>query len=79
LFKHFDHTKFPQLKLIHCFVHTGMLFSSVNLLHRVLCLFVCFSNCAYLISNCLLAESHETINHSINQTNYCTTGLDSTT
>jgi len=40
LFKHLDHTKFPQLNLIHSIVYISMLSSSVNLLHHVLCLFV---------------------------------------
>jgi len=33
-------------------MYIGMLSSSINLPHRVLWLFVCFSNCDYLISHC---------------------------
>jgi len=36
----FDHTKFSQSNLVPSFVYIGMLSSSVNLLHHVLCLLV---------------------------------------
>jgi len=35
-----NHIKFLQLNLIHSFAYAGMLYSSVNLIPRVLCLFV---------------------------------------
>jgi len=57
LFKYiFDHTKFPKLNLIHSFVNIGMLSSSVNLLHHVLCLFACFSNCALFCFQLLFCQ-----------------------
>ena len=41
----------PQLDWIHSFIYTGMHLASAIFRHHVLCLFVCFANCAYFISN----------------------------
>jgi len=58
----FYHTKFPQLNLIHSFVHIGMLSSSLNLLHRVLCPFVCFSNYLFDFQQLVFNTLHKVIN-----------------